>query len=290
MKHCNIVWRVLGAIATAAFVAQSASAAFVYAPGSTVAGKSITEWTAAWWTWAIQAPAAQNPIADTTGAFAGMNNGGPVFFVAGSDGSSSSVTRTFDVPAGRPLLVPMINFFDTETLIYDEYAPLADRQAAANIVVNNWLSSVDTASLFASIDGAVVANPAQYLEVTGLFSMGPTEAGSVLASIPVAPVQVGDVLDPSKSAGYWLMIDGLTPGPHTLHLGGSSNSFTTDSNCCTNGTFPAFFQDNTFNVNAVPEPPTALLMLMGVCVWQARVARKRASAGNQARDASPGQP
>ena len=276
MKQRNRVWRVLGSLVSAAFLAQSASAVTVFAPGSVVAGKSIAEWTAAWWTWALQAPVAQNPLADTTGASAGVNNGGPVFFVAGSDGSSGSVTRTFDVPAGRPLLVPMINFFDTEPSILDGGKPLADRQAAANIVVNNWLGSVDTASLFASIDGAAVANPAQYLEVTGLFSMGPTGAGSVIESYGV---EVGDLLDPTKSAGYWLMIDGLAPGPHTLHLGGSTNEFTTDSNCCTNGTFPAFLQDNTFNVNVVPEPPTALLMLLGACAWQVRTARKRASAG-----------
>ena len=289
MKQRNRVWRVLGAMVSAAFLAQSASAANVLAPGSMVAGRSIAEWTAAWWTWAVQAPAAQNPLADTTGASAGVNNGGPVFFVAGSDGSSGAVTRTFDVPAGRPLLVPMINFFDTEPSIHDSGEPLADRQAAANIVVNNWLASVDTASLFASIDGAAVRESGAVPRSDGIVLDG-ADRGRQRDRVNATVCEVGDVLDPTKSAGYWLMIDGLTPGPHTLHLGGSTNEFTTDSNCCTNGTFPAFLQDNTFNVNVVPEPPTALLMLLGVCAWQARAARKRSSAGNRARDANPGQP
>lgn len=274
MKQRSLLWRILGVVVWAAFAAQSASAVTVYSPGSVVAGRSIAEWTAAWWTWALQAPVARNPLADTTGAHADVNNGGPVYFVAGSDGSAGAVTRAFDVPAGRPLLVPMINFIDTEPSIYDKGAALADRQAAANIVVGNWLGAVDTASLFASIDGIAVANPAQYLEVTGLFSMGPAEAGSVIESYGVV---AGDVLDPSKSAGYWLMVDGLAPGLHTLHLGGRSNAFTTDANCCTNGTFPAFFQDNTFNITVVPEPPTALLMLMGLCAWRLRTVRKKAA-------------
>lgn len=269
MNHRSIVWRVLGALTIATMAAQAASAATVLPPGSIVAGKSIADWTADWWTWALQAPSNQSPLADTTGAFAGVNNGGPVFFIAGSFGSAP-MTRTFSVPEGRPLLVPMINFFDTEPSILDGGAALNDRQNAANVVVGNWLSSVDTASLFASIDGTAVANPAQYLQVTGLFSMGPTQAGSVIASFGVTP---GDVLDPTKSAGYWLMIDGLALGPHTLHLGGSSNGFTPDPNCCTNGAVPAFSQDNTFTITAIPEPSTALLLfagLIGLVSWKAR--------------------
>ena len=82
------------------------------APDSVVAGKSAVDWTAAWWTWAQQSPVAKNPFTDSTGAFAHVNNDGPVFFVAGTNGVSGTVTRTFTAPAGKPLLVPMINFFD----------------------------------------------------------------------------------------------------------------------------------------------------------------------------------
>lgn len=256
----SIVWRVLGALIMVIIAVQPASATTVLAPGSIVAGKSVADWTADWWTWALQAPAAQSPLADTSGAFAGVNNGGPVFFIAGSFGSAP-MTRAFNVPEGRPVLVPMINFFDTEPSILDNGAALGDRQNAANVVVGNWLSAVIADSLFASIDGTAVTNLAQYLEVTGLFSMGPTEAGSVIESFGVS---AGDVLDPTKSSGYWLMIDGLTPGSHTLHLGGSSNAFTPDANCCTNAPVPAFSQDNTIIITVVPEPSSALLLLVGL--------------------------
>lgn len=258
MSRRHTVRHALAAFFMALVAAQTASAAIVFAPDAIVAGRSIADWTAAWWTWAMQAPASRNPIADTTGAFADVDNSGPVFFVAGSDGSAGPVTRSFDVPAGRPLLVPLINFFDTEPSILDGGAPLADRQYAANVVVDNWVDAVDTGSLFASIDGTAVPDLAQHLQVTGLFSMGPTRAGSVIESYGVS---VGDVLDPTKAAGYWLMIAGLAPGAHSLHLGGASREFTTDPNCCTNITLPAFAQDNTFNINVVPEPSTVLLLL-----------------------------
>lgn len=242
---------------------RSASAYTILPPDSSVAGKSTAEWTSEWWTWVLQAPSAGNPFTDTTGEFANVNNNGPVFFIAGSDGVSGTVSRTFTAPAGKTLLIPMINFFDTEPAEIDPpTATLDDRKNAAEIVVAGWLNAVDPNSLFASIDGNAVANPAQYLQITGFFSMGPTQSGSLaeLLGIPA-----GAELTPSKAAGYWLMIEGLTPGQHTLQFGGSSGAFIPDVNCCTNFPISAFSTDNTANITvAVPEPGSSLLTLAGL--------------------------
>jgi hypothetical protein len=70
------------------------------------------------------------------------------------------------------------------------------RCSAKSMANRGWLNAVDPASLFALIDGNPVANPAQYLEVTGLFSMGPTQAGSLIESFGVP---VGADLNPSKA-------------------------------------------------------------------------------------------
>jgi hypothetical protein len=241
-------------------LSHSASAYTILPPNAIVAGLPIVDWTAAWWTWALQAPAATNPLTDTTGAFARVNNDGPVFFIAGTTGLSAPVTRSFEVPAGKPVLVPTINFFDTEPAEIDGGATLLQRQDAANLLVAGWLNAVNPASLFASIDSTPVANPAQYLEVTGFFSMGPTQAGSLIESLGVPE---GAELSPTKSAGYWLMIDGLTPGPHTLHFGGSSSAFTPENNCCTTSEIPAFSVDVTDNI-FVAEPASSLLLLSGL--------------------------
>jgi hypothetical protein len=271
MNIRNIFARRIGALVLAAICTPFANATTILSPSSIVAGQSVADWTAAWWTWVLQAPAAQNPLTDSSGQFANVNNNGPVFFVAGSNGYSGPVNRAFVVPVNRPLLLPMINFFDTEPLILDGGAALADRQNAANVVVGSWLNSVETASLFASIDGAAVSNPSQYLQVSGLFSAGPTLAGSFAESLGVG---AGDVLDPTKSGGYWLMVDGLALGSHTLHFGGSSKEFTIEPNCCTNGTFSAFSQDNTISITVVPEPSSAWMLLAGmVALSLRRVAR-----------------
>src|ERR1700759_5796917 len=71
-----------------------------------VAGETVSQWTQDWWTWALQSPAATSPMVDPTGANAGINNTGDMFFIGGSFGGDA--TRTFDVPAGVPLLVPVL--------------------------------------------------------------------------------------------------------------------------------------------------------------------------------------
>jgi hypothetical protein len=259
------------------FASNPASAYTIFPPDSIVAGMSIADWTAAWWTRTLQSPAAQDPQVDPSGAFANLNNDGPVFFIAGTNGLSGPVTRSFQVPGGKPILVPMINFFDTEPAEIDPpTATLSDRQNAADTVVAGWLTAVRPVSLFASIDGSPVTNPAQYLEVTGLFSMGPTQAGSVIAALGVP---AGAELSPSKAAGYWLMIDGLAPGQHTLQFGGSSDAFIPAANCCTNSEIPDFATDTTANIFiGTPEPASALLLMAGlVGLFAARLPRSKES-------------
>src|SRR3954451_15035019 len=107
-------WSALAALGMMTFASYPASAYTILPPDSIVAGRSIADWTAAWWTRTLQSPAAQDPQVDPSGAFANFNNDGPVFFIAGTNGLSGPVSRSFEVPAGKPVLFPMINFFDTE--------------------------------------------------------------------------------------------------------------------------------------------------------------------------------
>ena len=107
-----------------------------------VDGKTIAQWTGDWWTWALQAPAHQNAIDDHTGKYAGVDNNvgaqdPSVFFIAGTNGGEAE--RTFSVSAGKALLIPMINFFDT-----------ADPKSVENQLVRQFNKSVILDSLSAS--------------------------------------------------------------------------------------------------------------------------------------------
>jgi hypothetical protein len=224
-------------------------------PGSTVAGRTIADWSAAWWTWILNAPAAQNPLLDPSGAFANVDNNRPVFFLASTSGlEGGPVTRNFSAPADKPILVPVLTFADIEAASVDPGASFADRSAAANTVIAAWPAHVT--SLSASVDGVPIPNLFSHLEETGLFSAGPTQAGSFAAQLGVA---VGDDLSPTKAAGFWLMIEDLGVGQHTISLSGTSNSFSPPQNCCT-ALVSAFDSSLTDNIS-VPEPATALLLL-----------------------------
>jgi hypothetical protein len=185
-----------------------------------VAGETIAQWTQKWWTWALQAPANQNPLLDTTGSFAHVNNTDSVFFIGGTFGDVTTADRTIaNVPAGEPLLIPVLNQFDT-----------LDPPNVENKILSDFQKSVT--SLFAEIDGVSVKNLQSHLVRTDFFSMGPTQPGSLIEQLQLEqqpPLPPAADLSPTKSSGYWLMVDGLSPGQHTLHFGGSlSSGFSTD--------------------------------------------------------------
>ena len=63
-------------------------------------GKTIGEWSAEWWKWVLPISSNNNPMLDTTGAFAAVSQpAGSVFLVAGDLGiAPGPFIRTFTVP------------------------------------------------------------------------------------------------------------------------------------------------------------------------------------------------
>jgi hypothetical protein len=197
----------------------------VYAPHATVLGQSIAEWTAEWWTWGFQAPARLveqpngsvtiegNPLTDSTGDFAGVDNDRPVFFVAGTFGGS--VERKFEVPGDKPLLIPLVNYIVNK--FENEQNGDVELQKAQ---IEKDLAPIrgTITDLFAEIDGIPIQNLGLHYEETDFFQMGPARVGTLNQ---VAGAPIGDDLYPSKSIGNWLMVEHLAPGEHTLHFGGT---------------------------------------------------------------------
>ena len=65
--------RPTGAVVAALAVYLSAASHLHAGPvvvdaGGTVAGKTISQWTADWWNWAVTEPTGKDPFTDTTGA------------------------------------------------------------------------------------------------------------------------------------------------------------------------------------------------------------------------------
>lgn len=186
-------------------------------PDAIVAGKSISDWTADWWKWILQGPQDPfNPVDDKTGLLAYQDNSRPVFFLAGTNGvtgSGGNAERYIVVPHGKPVLVPMVNYFDTLDPKDVEDANVSAFAAAAQP--------------FAKIDGNDVLHPTDFLETTGVFSLGQEKPGTLVHQLAAqfGVSKIGQELAPTEATGYYLMLEGLSRGTHTLTFGGSAPGF-----------------------------------------------------------------
>ena len=181
-------------------------------------GKSYGDWGAAWWAWVLSIPKAENPNFDTTGEFCDVGQEGPVWFLAGNFGGEN--TRTCTVPAGKALFFPILNnvYWSPEDLefVKTTLAPfkgwdltgLSDEQILRMGV--NWATDHATA-LSATIDGAPVINPWQYRAESSAFTI---ELSDAIADFGYAPGPRA----PSVADGYWIMLQPLKPGQHTIQF------------------------------------------------------------------------
>lgn len=173
-------------------------------------GKSYAQWAAKYWQWGLSIPADRNPITDTTGAFGAEDQSGPVWFVAGTFGSSE--VRNITVPAGKVLFVPVwqsvfgSGVFDCEPTVPGVACDVPTLKAAA---------------------AGNIGLPGQVLEVTidghGVDDVDDFRARSKIPFPITYPensvlgVPAGTYF-PQVADGYWLMLTPLCPGQHTIEI------------------------------------------------------------------------
>jgi len=187
-----------------------ANAATVVPAGSTVAGKTVGEWTADWWNWTGAGPA--NVFTDADGSVATQNQSGPVFFVAGTQGGAA-VSRSFEVPSGKFILLPLLNI-----IVANGPDPgFTDTASEASA----WADAQATATLFASVDGTDLPDLSTHREKSPANFTYTVAAGT--GGFPA-----GTYTD-ANSDGFWLMLEPLAAGEHTIHFGGTANAFPADN-------------------------------------------------------------
>lgn len=168
-------------------------------------GKSYSEWAARWWQWALETPASVNPVLDPTGEFCDVGQSGRVWFLAGSFGSDP-VERSCVVPTGTALFFPLINsaYFafltDPEEQRTEEFLRAAAAFSATPII-------------YVEIDGKPVPNPYQYFEQSPLFDVQLPEDNVFGVDESIVPELL---LSPSVDEGYYLFLNPLRPGRHTI--------------------------------------------------------------------------
>ncbi len=217
----------------------------VYAPHATVRGETMAEWSADWWAWAMSIPASSNPLLDTTGAQAPKGDAGKVFFLTGLGFGSptTSVTRTISMPTGTPALVPVLNSIADETepdsVGPDHFTVAELRDLAAGFIGTPSTYGPASNTLAASLDGKAITGLAAHREQSPAFSYSiPTTDNLWDLVIP----GVTHTTAPAVSDGYWLMLQPLQPGHHTLHVQSS-----------TDGPFGKSSLDFTYKINVIPK-------------------------------------
>ncbi len=185
------------------------------APDSVVAGKSIGEWADAWWQWAFSLGATDNPFTDNSQAAADNGQSGPVFFLAGTSGGT--VRRSFNVPADKYLLVPLLNY---------ECSSLEGNgttEAALRTCANDGIDLVD------SLTATGIANVSNTFSSLSAFREE-TPLGTTF-SFDVVPGNAFGVpqgtADFAVADGYWLMLAPVGLGQETIRIsyGGGLSAF-----------------------------------------------------------------
>ncbi len=256
------------ASAIALVVPSGAAQAGVVDPGTSVADKTQAAWTADWWQWALSFPFASSPMFDDDGSRAGYGNTGPVFFVAGAFGGD--YTRTFNVPAGKPLFVPVANTIGLQNLEADTEESLrALAKKSIDGAVVNWETVTVNGLQLPEYDPLLNDD-----ELEALMQKYRPQSPLIDLSSPLlpefgicwngsAPPPDGirenlDCVPPSVYEhgaavpdGYWLMLEPLSLGQkYKVVVNGSFEDGTTLS--------------ITANITAVPEPSTMALLAGGV--------------------------
>lgn len=215
---------------------------WAYPPQTAVFGMTYGDWSAAWWQWVAAIPADRNPATQVDPPAGGKNNcsegqgPGPVFFLAGLfSPQAQRITRVCDIPAGKALLVPVINSECSSA------EGNGDTEAALRVCAAGSGDIFDLRSMRVTLDRAVLDSLAPYRAQSPAFNLKFPKPPAV----PVFPVKdeaaqlAGGI---SVADGYWVMIKPLDPGAHTLRFEAR----------CLPGVCGDFFIDVTYRLNVLP--------------------------------------
>jgi len=188
------------ALAIAVSVAHAGDSTVVLGPHEKVAGRSQGDYAIAWWQWVMQLPDGVRAYQDLSGAQCGLNQSGPVWFLAGTEGTEH-VQRECAIPADTHVFLPLIAMLAHAS----PGQPLSCQQAQAAVRANN----DHLAQAQVLLDGKPIADidkhrvrdipcfdafkNAKYIERHALYT-------------------------PAATDGYWLMLAPLPAGVHQLSV------------------------------------------------------------------------
>lgn len=207
------------------------------------------------WQTLFPIPVAINPIIDPSGAFSAAGDSGPVLFPAGN-ATGGPVTRTVTVRNDQHLFLPLSNAITWAE--FSAYGGLGNLQRdAAEFLGISVSGDAPDANFFASLDGSPLAPPAGTTDLRDFrqFSVDTFDLTVPSPNLFGLADTIYPGVFPSVADGWWLMLEPLSQGSHTLHFGGS----TTGVGVYTGVTG---IPDITYDVTVVPVPESSLFALL----------------------------
>ena len=195
-------------------------------PGAYVDGLTLTQWTEQWYRWAVPSPGGPpDAFNDPNGTVAAALNQGfsPMYFITGAP---PGVDRTFNVPLGKSVLIPISEYPDSEgPNIPPGDAPAGpppDGRGTYADEVKAVLTGVDFTNGSYQLDGGKTVTNLPVIK-SGIFNAGFAPAGSAGADFFLPPGQSA-LLQTTGEEGYWVLLTGLSLGQHTLTASGTVSS------------------------------------------------------------------
>lgn len=197
-----------------------------------VNGNTYGEWSARWVQWAYSIPAATNPLTDATGANCGVEQSGPVWFLAGTPGGAA-VTRACSVPEGKSLFFPIL-VVTFGAGVFDCEPTIPGTPCLLNLLRKSAADSLDSVTLEVSVDGKQLKRLSDLRVQSRDLIL--TLPASNLIGIPAG------TYSPNVADGYFVMLKPLRVGAHTIHLIGDFTA----------GPFAGSHIEVTYNLTIVP--------------------------------------
>jgi hypothetical protein len=183
-----------GAGMAAAAAVSPAPSPGLLPPDAVVEGATFADWTGRWWNWALSQPV--EPYLDPDGRICDVGQGGPVWFLAGTDGSFEA-HRDCVVPEGKYLLVPVINMVQMTRAD----ATALSRADCSGLLESASVNNDRLASAVVLLDGVPVRDVALYrVRTERCFRIESRNADAA-------------------ADGYWVFLKPLPRGRHVITVG-----------------------------------------------------------------------
>jgi len=190
-------------------------------PNSSPEDTTYARWSAAWVQWfeSLHASNPLHPFYTASEVDCSYAQSGKVWFLVGAPGRQS-VYRSCRVPAGTRLFFPLLNAWADNI---GNQPPLT-LQELKNLVGG----FIEAGELHASIDGKPLVNLFAYRFAYAPFAyvLPATDNMQWPMNNYIVPgvAWPSTLVSPTASDGYWLMLEPLSVGPHTISFGGTTKN------------------------------------------------------------------